>query len=126
MTVGTLFVLRLGLGALRRLAAWEARAVQTTATVMHHEVRTYRGNNHHYPVVRFVTPTGVEVVFEADHPRRSPDPPVGYGMEVLYDPQRPSVARLPGQDRTGALFMTAVGVVFLMAGMVMAAAVFGR
>jgi len=126
MTVGTLFVLRLGLGALRRLAAWEARAVQTTATVMHHEVRTYRGNNHHYPVVRFVTPAGVEVVFEADQPRRSPDPPVGYGMEVLYDPQRPSVARLPGQDRTGALFMTAVGVVFLMAGMVMATAVFGR
>ena len=126
MTVGSFFVLRLGLGSLRRLATWEAQAVRTTATVTRHEVRTYKGNDHYHPVVRFVTATGVEVVFEADQPRRSPDPPVGNGLEVLYDPQRPSAARLPGQDRTGAIFMTAVGTVFLVAGMVMAAAVFGR
>jgi hypothetical protein len=124
--IGTFFVLHLGLGSLRRLRAWEAGAVRTTATVTRHEARTYKGNTYYHPVARFVTPTGEEVVFEADRPRRGPEPPAGFGLEVLYDPQRPSAVRLPGQDRTGALFMTAVGVVFLVVGVTMAAAVWSR
>lgn len=123
-TVGVFFILYLGLGSLRRLRAWEARASRTTATVLRHETRTYKGNTYHHPIVRFVTPAGEEVVFEADRPRRSPEPPEGYGLEVLYDPQKPAAARLPGQDRAGALFMSGVGVVFLVVGIVMAVAVF--
>ena len=126
VAIGSFFVLHLGIGSLRRLRAWEAAAVRTTATVARHEVRTYKGNTYYFPVARFVTPGGEEVVFEADRPRRAPDPPAGYGLEVLYDPQKPSAARLPGQDRTGAVFMAAIGLVFLVAGIAMAAAVWGR
>jgi uncharacterized protein DUF3592 len=122
--VGVFFVLHLGLGSLRRQRAWEARAVRTTATVLRHETRVYKNNAYHHPVVRFVTPAGEEVVFEAARPRRSPDPPAGYGLEVLYDPETPSNARLPGQDRAGALFIGGVGAVFLFVGIVMALAVF--
>ena len=124
--IGSFFVLSLGLGTLRRLRAWEAAAVRTTATVERHEVRKYKGNSYYHPVARFVTPGGEEVVFEADRPRRTPDPAIGYGLEVLYDPQKPSVPRLPGQDRTAALFMTAVGAVLNIVGIVMAAAVWTR
>ena len=124
--VGAFFVLHLGVGTLRRLRAWEARAIRTKATVVRHEARTYKGNTHHHPVVRFVTSAGEEVVFEADRPRRSPEPPPGGELEVLYDPQRPSAARLPGQDRVGALFMAGVGVVFLAVGIVMAVALLVR
>jgi len=123
--VGVFFVLHLGLGSLRRMGAWEARAVRVTATVLRHETRVYKGNAYHHPVVRFVTPAGQEVVFEAVRPRRSPDPPAGYGLEVLYDPGMPSTARLPGQDRAGALFMAGVGALFLAVGIVMALVVFG-
>jgi uncharacterized protein DUF3592 len=125
VAVGLFFVLHLGLGSLRRLRAWEARAVRVTATVLRHETRTYKSNTYYHPVVRFVSPAGEKVVFEAERPRRSADPPVGYGLEVLYDPDRPSAARLPGQDRAGALFMIGVGVLFLSVGMVMAVVVLG-
>ena len=123
--VGLFFVLRLGLGTLRRLRAWEARAIRTTATVVRHETRTYKNNVYHYPVVRFVTAAGEEVVFEADRARRSPDPAMGRGLEVLYDPGQPKAARLPGQDRAGAFFIAGVGVVFLCVAIVMAVVVFG-
>jgi uncharacterized protein DUF3592 len=126
VTTGVFFVTYLGLGSLRRLRAWEARAVRTKATVVRHEARTYKGNTHYHPVVRFVTPAGEEVVFEAERPRRSPEPPPGGELEVLYDPQTPSAARLPGQDRVGALFMTGVGVVFLVVGTFMAVALLVR
>lgn len=124
--VGLFFVLHLGVGTLRRLRAWEARAVRTTATVVRHGTRTYKNNVYHYPVVRFVTAAGEEVVFEADRARRSPDPATGQGLEVLYDPGQPKAARLPGQDRAGALFIAGVGAVFLCVAIVMAVVRFGR
>lgn len=122
VAVGLFFLLHLGAGALRRLRAWEARAVRTTATVVRHEARTYKGNTWHRPVARFVTPAGEEVVFEAERARRTPDPPAGYGLDVLYDPQKPTTARLPGQDRAGAFFMAGLGALFLAVAVVMAVA----
>jgi hypothetical protein len=118
--VGLFFVLYLGRGEMRRLRAWETRATRTMATVVRHEVRTYKGNTYHRPVARFVTPAGQEVVFEADLSPRVPDPPVGGPLEVLYDAEAPTVARLPGQGRAGAIFMAAVGALFVAVGGVMA------
>ena len=126
LTVGLFFVLHLGLGSLRRLRAWEARATRTSALVVRHESRTYKGNTYHFPVVRFSTPAGVEIVFEAQRASRKPDPPVGGSLEVLYDPEAPTAARLPGQDRAGAFLMAGVGTVFLLVGTVMAGVVLGR
>ena len=120
LVVGLFFVLHLGLGTLRRLRAWEARATHTPATVLRHEVRTYKGNVYHSPVVRFVTPAGEEVVFETQRASRHPDPAVGGSLEVLYAPENPQAARLPGQDRAGALFMIGVGLVFVVVALVMA------
>jgi hypothetical protein len=126
VALGLFFILYLGLGTLRRLRAWEARAVRTMATVVRHEVRTYKGNTYYSPVVRFAAPGGADIEFEAERARRSPDPMVGLPLEILYDPEDPSVARLPGQDRAGAWFVFAVGTIFLTVGIVMAAAVFLR
>lgn len=120
LVVGLFFVLYLGLGTLRRLRAWEARAVRIQATVVRHEIRTYKNNVYHCPVVRFVTPAAEEIVFEAQRTSRFPDPPVGGSLEVLYAPENPKAARLPGQDRAGALFMIGVGLVFVAVGTFMA------
>jgi hypothetical protein len=126
LVVGLFFVLYLGVGTLRRVRAWEVRAVRTMATVVRHESRTYKNNVHHSPVVRFVTPAGAEVEFEAQRARRQPDPPVGGPLEVLYDPADPKVARLPGQDRAGAMFMIGVGALFVVVGIVLAAVLLAR
>jgi hypothetical protein len=120
LAVGLFFVLHLGLGSWRRLRAWETRAVRTHATVLRHEVRTYKNNVYHQPVVRFVTAAGEGVVFEAQTSSRHPEPPVGGTLEVLYAPDAPTTARLPGQDRAGAIFMTAVGLVCLVVAIVLA------
>ncbi len=124
--IGLFFLLYLGLGGLRRLEAWEARAVRSAATVVRHEVRSYKANTYHYPVVRYTTRSSVEVEAEVARPRRQPDPPVGGALDVLYDPAAPSAPRLPGQDRVGAVFMAVLGGVFLGIGVVMAVLVFGR
>lgn len=124
--IGLFFVLYLGLGELRRLEEWEARAVRTQATVIRHEVRSYKGNTYHYPVVRYTTRTGAEAVAEVARARRRPDPPVGGVLAVLCDPAAPSAPRLPGQDRAGAIFMGVLGGIVLGIGVVMAVAVFGR
>jgi hypothetical protein len=126
VAVGLFFLLYLGLGELRRLEEWETRAVRAEATVIRHEVRSYKGNTYHYPVVRYTTRTGAETVAEVARARRRPDPPVGGGLEVLYDRSAPSAPRLPGQDRAGAIFMGILGGILLAVGVAMAAAVFGR
>ena len=123
--IGLFFVLYLGIGGWRRLNEWEARALRATATVVRHEVRSTRANVYHYPVVRFLARTGTEVVVEAPRPSRRPDPPVGGELEVLYAPEQPSVVRLEGQDRAGAIFMGALGALFVAVGVVMAVVVFG-
>jgi len=124
--IGLFFMTYLGLGGLRRIEDWEARAIRTSATVIRHETRTYKGNTYHYPVVRYTTRTGSDAEAQLELPRRSPDPPVGGSIEVLYDTAAPAAARLPGQDRAGAIIMAVVGGIFLAVGVIMAVAVFGR
>jgi uncharacterized protein DUF3592 len=111
--VGLFFLLYLGVGGRRRLQGWEARAARTAATVMRYETRTYKGNTYHCPVLRFTAGDGTEVVFEAEA-RRAQDPPVGGSVNVLYAPEDPRVARLPGQGRAGPIFIAVVGAVFLV------------
>ena len=119
--VGTFFVLRLGVGELRRLREWEARAARVRATVLRHEARTYKGNTHHRPVVRVATAGGEDVVVGLERWRSAPEPTVGSTLEVLHDPARPQTVRLPGQDRAGAWFMIVVGSVFVLGAAVVAA-----
>lgn len=118
---GTFFVLRLGVGELRRLREWEARAARVSATVLRHEARTYKGHTHHRPVVRVSTAGGEEVVVGLERWRSAPEPTVGSTLEVLHDPARPQTLRLPGQDRAGAWFMIVVGSVFVLGSAVLAA-----
>ena len=124
--IGLFFLLHLGLGERRRLEAWERRAIRTAAAVVRHEVRSYKGNTYHSPVVRYRTRSGVEVEAEVARPRRRPDPAVGGTLDVLYDPAAPSAPRLPGQDRGGVVFMAVLGGILLGIGVVMGVLVFGR
>jgi hypothetical protein len=110
---GLFFVLYLGVGGRRRMREWEARAVRTAATVVRYEIRVYKGNTYHCPVLQFVTGAGTEVSFEAEA-RRAPDPPVGGTVDVLYAPESPRDARLPGQGAMAPIFIAVVGAVFLI------------
>ncbi len=123
--IGLFFILYLGLGGLRRIESWEARAIRARATVIRHEARTHKANTWHYPVVRYTTRAGGESEAQLERPSRTPDPPVGGSIEVLYDAAAPAAARLPGQDRAGAIIMAVVGGIFLTVGVIMAFAVFG-
>lgn len=113
-------------GGLRRYRAYRrflGRAVHVPGVVTGHDAVTVHSSDsgsttYWHPVLRFTTVDGRLVDTRALAGRRLQRPAVGERVEVLYDPQDPLRAGLPGASGTVAsLAPVFIGLVFIPLGL---------
>lgn len=84
----------------RKTQRFLARAKAARGTVMHLVMRSSTDTEDgtisyaYYPIIRFTAKTGEEIEFEAGTGSNPPMYAMGQPVEILYDPQNPSRAKI--------------------------------
>jgi len=68
------------------------------------------------PVIKFVTSTGQTIQFTSSDSQNPPAYQIGDPVDVLYDPQNPNHAELPGSTNIAILIAGGLGFVFVLVG----------